>query len=78
MIYEGSLLSNFNIIEDEAEEYSCKDKFYDYCIEGYSFARSFDSANDRFDKLIRPYFQNFSFQQLKNLARACPHLKNWF
>lgn len=61
-------LSNFNIIEDEAEEYSCKDKFYDYCIEGYSFARSFDSADDRFDKLIRPYFQNFSFQQLKNLA----------
>lgn len=61
-------LSNFNFIESETEEYSCKDKFYDYCIEGYSFSRSFDSANDRFDKLIRPYFENFSFQQLKNLA----------
>lgn len=61
-------LSNFDLIEDEAEEYSCKDKFYDYCIEGYCIAISFTSADQRFEKLIRPYFQNFSFKQLKNLA----------
>nr|WP_298891315.1 hypothetical protein [uncultured Acinetobacter sp.] len=61
-------LSNFEIIESEAEEYRCKDKFYDYCIDGYCFSGSFDSANYRFDKLIRPYLENFSFQQLKNLT----------
>lgn len=61
-------LSNFEIIENEAEEYRCKDKFYDYCIAGYGFSTSFDSANYSFDKLIRPYLESFSFQQLKNLA----------
>lgn len=61
-------LSNFEIIENEAEEYRCKDKFYDYCIAGYGFSTSFDSANYSFDKLIRPNLENFSFQQLKNLA----------
>lgn len=66
-------LSNFNIIEDEAGEYSCKDKFYDYCIEGYCFSVSFDSANERFDQLIRPYYENFSFQQLKNLSNKINH-----
>lgn len=61
-------LSNFEIIKSEALECHCKDRFYDYCIEGYCFSGSFDSANERFDKIIRPYYENFSFQQLKNLS----------